>query len=101
MGRGAFLRNELDPASELRGHTNFVEFARRHRQHCRYGVVRGDFETVPVQHHEHDEACPGEPLVTINQRMVSGDPYDEDRGLVDERRVEVLTSEGCLRSVER
>jgi hypothetical protein len=35
MGRGAFLRNEFDPASEPKGHANFVELARSHRQHRR------------------------------------------------------------------
>jgi len=101
QGRGAFLQDELNPVSEPKGHANFVELARGHRQHRRYGVVSGNFETVSVQHHEHDEACPCEPLVAVDQRVVSGDPHGEDRGLVDELRVEVLISEGGLGSVER
>jgi hypothetical protein len=88
----AGLRNDVEPASKPSGHTNFVEFARRHRQHRGYGVVSRNLETVPVQHHEHDEAGPGESLVAVNQWMVSGDPHSEDGGLVDELRVEVLAS---------
>src|SRR5664280_1371358 len=42
------LRNRLDPAGEPKGHTNFVELASGHRQHGRYGVGSGNFETVPV-----------------------------------------------------
>jgi len=100
LGRGAGLRNDVHPASKPNGHTNFVDFARGHRQHRGYGVVSRNLETVPVQHHEHDEAGPGESLVAVNQWMVASDPHSEDRALVDELRVEVLASKGGLRSVE-
>ena len=48
----AGLRNDVHTATKPNGHTNFVEFAGDHRQHCGYGVVSRNLETVPVQHHE-------------------------------------------------
>jgi hypothetical protein len=97
----AGLRYDVHPASEPDGHTSFVEFARGHRQHSGYGVVSRNLETESVQHHEHDEAGPGESLVAVNQYMVLGDPHSEDGSLVGELRVELLASKGGLRSVQR
>jgi hypothetical protein len=99
----AGLRNDVHHPSKPNGHTNVVEFGRGHRQHRGYGVVSRNLKTVPVQHHEHDQAGPGESLVAVNQWMVSGDPHSKDGGLVDELRLEVLASKGgCVeRRVEK
>jgi hypothetical protein len=55
---------------------------------------------VPVEHAEHDEAAPGEPLVSVEKRVIAGDAHRKDGCLVEELGVHVASAKRCLRSVK-
>lgn len=83
-----------------RCHGVFIDFAGGDAEHLFHRVVGLDSQVPVVEQAEHGQTPPGEALVTVGQRMVTGDAHGQDGRLVDEVGVELVAAKGCSWSVQ-
>jgi hypothetical protein len=95
---------ETHAIAEPRRDSDFVDFVRRHREHRGLCLVDIWWIGIPdpvVEIDEQKECGPGGALAAVGKRIVPGEVGGEDRCLVEEVGVELLSAEAGLRRLER
>ena len=72
------------------GNIGYVDVTRCHTEHQLFGVIDAVTKVMAVQQTEGARRGPGEPLVSVYQRVIARQRVEERRGLVGECWVGVL-----------